>query len=72
MDTDHFADLGIVSESFDAESAFQRIMQIRTACRKACAKEDCSTRVAKALIHKSAPIPMDYSVGTLRLLLPRG
>ena len=55
-------------------------MQTRTACRKAFAKEDCSAIVAKDLIHKSAPIPMDYSVGFMtsfkreqeRLLLSRG
>eukprot|EP00973_Karenia_brevis_P009792 1322914-Karenia_brevis.AAC.1 len=28
-------------------------------------KEDCSSRVAKALIHKSAPIPTDYAVADL-------
>ena len=39
MDTDHFADWGTVSEPFDAESAFQGIKQIHTACREAFAKE---------------------------------
>eukprot|EP00973_Karenia_brevis_P066482 9241258-Karenia_brevis.AAC.1 len=41
MDTDHLADLGIMSEQLDPESASQGAMQIRTACRKAFSKEDC-------------------------------
>eukprot|EP00973_Karenia_brevis_P056302 7830735-Karenia_brevis.AAC.1 len=40
IDTGQFAGLGIISEQFDPESAFQRNMQIRTACRKAFSKED--------------------------------
>eukprot|EP00973_Karenia_brevis_P026271 3623840-Karenia_brevis.AAC.1 len=44
VDTDHVADLGIISEQVGFESAFQRTMQIRTACRRAFSKEDWSTR----------------------------
>ena len=35
MDEDEFADLGVLSERMDPESAFQYQMQMRIACRKA-------------------------------------
>ncbi len=65
MDEDGFADLGVLSESLDAGAAFALQTRIRTAFRKAFAEEDCSKRVAKSLLRKSALIQADYAVGDL-------
>jgi len=65
MDEDEFADLGVISERLDAQSAFALQSKYRTACRKSFAEEDCSIRVSKSLLRKSAPIPADYAVGDL-------
>ena len=64
-DEDEFADLGVVSERMDPESAFQRQTELRLACKKAFAENDCSKRVAKNILSKAAPVQMDYSVGDL-------
>ena len=55
----------MVSERLDPESAFQLKTQMRLACKKAFAEEDCSKRVARNILSKAAPIPMDYAVGDL-------
>ena len=64
-DENEFADLGVVSEQVDPEGAWQRLTQIRTACRGAFAAEDCSKRVQRALVRKAAPLRGKYSVGDL-------
>ena len=65
FDEDEFADLGVVSERLDPHSAFQKQTQMRLACKRAFAEEDCSRRVASNILRKAAPIPMKYAVGDL-------
>ncbi len=65
FDEDEHAHLGVVSERIDPESAFQRKIELRLACKKAFAENDCSKRIASNILRKAAPIPMDYSVGDL-------
>ena len=65
MDEDEFADLGIISERLDPQSAFALQLKYRTECQKAFTHIDCSTRVAKAILRKSAPLPAEYAVGDL-------
>ena len=62
---DEFADLGVISEQLDPDAAFQQLIRIRQACRGAFAAEDCSQRVARALVRKAAPLRGKYSVGDL-------
>ena len=64
-DEEEFADLGVISEELDPDAAFARIIRIRTACRRAFAAEDCSMRVKRNLLRKSAPMKGQYSVGDL-------
>ena len=40
-------------------------MEMRAACKKAFAKTDCSRRVARCILRKAAPMPMQYAVGDL-------
>ena len=65
FDEDEFADLGIVSDRFDPASAFQLKTKIRLPCKRDFAAEDCSTRVAKSMLRKAAPMTLDYAVGDL-------
>ena len=65
MDEDEFADLGVLSDRLDPQSAFQLQTKYRLACKKAFAEVDCSDRVARAAIRKAAPIPKEYAVGDL-------
>ena len=61
MDEQEFADLGLISEKLDPQSAFALQIKYRTACRKAFCDADCSERVARSILRKSAPIPGDYA-----------
>ena len=65
FDEDEFADLGVMSERIDGQSALQLQTKYRLACKKAFADEDCSVRVSKSILRKSAPIPADNAVGDL-------
>ena len=62
---DEFANLGVISEEIDPYAAFARLTQIGQACRRAFAAEDCSLRVQRQMITKSAPLRGKYSVGDL-------
>ena len=63
MDEDEFADLGVLSERLDPQSAFQLQTQYRLACKKAFAEVDCSDGVARAVLRKAAPVQKEYAVG---------
>ena len=49
----------------DGESAFQRLTQVRLACRKSFAETDCSKKNASITLRKAAPTPGDYAADDL-------
>ena len=56
FDEDTFADLGILSETLDASSAFAIQQGLRAEARRQFVKMDVGKRVARAILRKSAPV----------------
>ena len=54
FDEDEHAHLGVVSERMDPESAFQRKIELRLACKKAFAENDCSKRIASNILQEGS------------------
>jgi hypothetical protein len=66
LDEEEFADLGSLAvTASDGTAEFGRQASIRESARKHFAKIDCGSKVARALLRKSAPIPGEYQVGDL-------
>ena len=65
MDEENWADLGSLTAAEDSSTEFGRIAKIREKARKAFIRADMSSRVRRAILRKSAPIPKEYGVGDL-------
>ena len=64
-DEDEQGQLGVLEGAIDGETEFGLRAQFRFTARKLFVKSDCSTRAAKAVLRKAAPIPGHYRVGDL-------
>lgn len=66
MDEDEFADVGSLEvTAADGTSAFARISTVRESAKTTFMKMDCGSKVARAILRRSAPIPGNYQVGDL-------
>ncbi len=65
MDEENWADLGSLTAAEDPSTEFGRIAKIREKARKAFIRADMSSRVRRAILRKTAPIPKEYGVGDL-------
>ncbi|CAE7692632.1 RE1 [Symbiodinium sp. CCMP2592] len=65
LDEEELGQLGVLSGRLDATTAFGRQAEFRHTARKAFVHEDCSRRVRKTVLRKSAPLPGKYQAGDL-------
>ena len=65
LDEEELGQLGVLSGRLDATTAFGRQAEFRHTARKAFVHEDCSRRVRKTILRKSAPLPGRYQAGDL-------
>ena len=65
LDEEELGQLGVLSGRLDATTAFGRQAEFRHTARKAFVHEDCSRRVRKTVLRKSAPLPGRYQAGDL-------
>ena len=66
MDEEEFPDLGSLEvTASDGTGSFARLSAIREASKKAFMKLDCSSKVARAVLRKAAPLPGNYDQGDL-------
>ena len=65
LDDDEIGHLGVLEAQYDSETEFTLRNKYRMTTRKAYMKQDCSSRVARTLLRKAAPIPSLYRAGDL-------
>ena len=65
LDEEELGQLGVLSGLQDASTAFGRKAEFRHSARRAFVHEDCSSRVRKTVLRKSAPLPGRYQAGDL-------
>jgi hypothetical protein len=66
MDEEEFPDLGSLEvTASDGAGSFARLSAIREASKKAFMKLDCSSKVARAVLRRAAPLPGNYDQGDL-------
>ena len=65
LDEEELGQLGVLSGLQDASTAFGRKAEVWHTARKAFVHEDCSSRVRKIVLRKSAPLPERHQAGDL-------
>lgn len=65
LDDEELGHLGVLEGQLNGETEFALRSKIKYTARKEYVKQDCSSRHARAMLRRAAPIPMVYQAGDM-------